>query len=273
LAVTRHARRIYAGGIPPRATEEEVHVFFNDIVSRALYPKQIEGRPVMKIYLNSDKAYAFVEFPTIELTTACMQLDNIRFDHYTGSSIIRVKRPMDYRPELLTSEQLSAPIPYLNLDALGDVGASSSSGPGKIFIGGLPYNLTDDQIKEVLLPFGPIRAFHQVRDPGSITSKGYAFCEFMNPESAEVAIAGLNGLKLGEKTLNVRIAQQATNVVPGTNPLMSMGMTGLSSIAPNLGIPSNGYGQGINSSTPPTRVRAIYEYKCKNSLLFCCYRF
>ena len=38
----------------------------------------------MKIYLNVEKCYAFVEFASIELTTACMQLDGIKFVHHTG---------------------------------------------------------------------------------------------------------------------------------------------------------------------------------------------
>ena len=50
---------------------------------------------------------------------------------------------------------------------------------------------------ELLSAFGPIRQFHQVRDPGSVTSKGYAFCEYIDPNTAEAAILGLNGLKIG----------------------------------------------------------------------------
>ena len=78
--LTRHARRIYAGGIPPRASEIEIANFFNDVVTRALLPARLDGPPVIKIYLNIEKCYAFVEFATIELTTACMQLDGIKFD-------------------------------------------------------------------------------------------------------------------------------------------------------------------------------------------------
>ena len=37
-----------------------------------------------------------------------------------------------------------------------------TNGPGKIFIGGLPYNLQDEQIMELLSAFGPIKQFHQV---------------------------------------------------------------------------------------------------------------
>ena len=70
----------------------------------------------MKVYLNVEKCYAFVEFANIELTTACMQLDGIRFVHHTGTTVIRVRRPNDYRPELLPPS--NNPIPTLNLDVL-----------------------------------------------------------------------------------------------------------------------------------------------------------
>jgi splicing factor U2AF subunit len=280
--LTRHARRIYAGGIPPKATEDDIHNYFNDIVTRALYPAVIEGGPVVKIYLNVEKCYAFVEFATIELTTACMQLDGIKFVHPTGTTIIRVRRPNDYRPELLPPS--NNPIPQLNLDVLGGVGASVTNGPGKIFIGGLPYNLADEQIMELLAAFGPIRNFHQVRDPGSATSKGYAFCEYMDPTIAEAAILGLNGLKIGEKTLSVRIAV-ATVATPSGQSQQGGGgglsLGGIPASAPSGGYVSNtlgigldggggggGYGSGYSTqalpmgqshfaSMHPTRVRSI----------------
>lgn len=209
--LTRHARRIYAGGIPPQATEEELLNFFNDVVLKALYPVVPEKPPVTKIYLNIEKCYAFVEFDSIELTTACMQLDGLKFPHSSGTTIIRVRRPMDYRPELLPPDL--GPIPQLNLDVLGEMGATVTNGPGKIFIGGLPYNLEDEQIMELLRAFGPIKSFHQVKDPGAVTSKGYAFCQYEDPKNAEDAINGLNGMKLGEKTLSVRVAV-TTNSAP-----------------------------------------------------------
>ncbi len=202
---------------------------------------------MLKIYLNVEKCYAFVEFSSIELTTACMQLDGIKFDHYTGSSIIRVRRPNDYRPETLPPS--SAPIPVLNLSVLGGVGATVTNGPGKIFVGGLPYNLADEQIMELLGAFGTIKQFHQVRDPGSVTSKGYAFCEYMDQSVAEAAISGLNGLQLGEKTLSVRMAVAST-----TGPLPTQG-AGYSSGQVSL-LPSSYAETSSFSSAQPTRVSA-----------------
>jgi RNA recognition motif-containing protein len=43
-----------------------------------------------------------------------------------------------------------------------------AEGPGKVFVGGLPYHLTEDEIKELLSAFGPLRSFHLVKDTGTI---------------------------------------------------------------------------------------------------------
>mmetsp|Transcript_9833 Transcript_9833/g.16205 ORF Transcript_9833/g.16205 Transcript_9833/m.16205 type:complete len:594 (-) Transcript_9833:435-2216(-) len=221
---TRHARRVYAGGIPPMVSEEDLLSFFTDTVVRATgmpVHQWPSGPPVLKIYLNAEKCYAFVEFSTIELTTACMALDGISYQHpRTGAlSTLRIRRPNDYRPELLPPA--ANPLPQFNLSILGISPTAAAGGGGgrpgggaggpsnpmcKIFVGGLPYNLQDEQVMELLAAFGPIKSFHQVRDPGSVTSKGYGFCEYMEPADAEKAIGGLNGLPLGEKTLTVRIA-------------------------------------------------------------------
>lgn len=207
---TRHARRIYAGGIPSHVTEEEVYRFFNGVVKQLLPPGSYDGHPVSKVYLNTEKNYAFVEFPSIELTNACMQLDGIRFDHSMGSAVIRVRRPTDYRPELIPPGV--GPTPVLNSEVLTSLGASGGGGPGKIFIGGLPYNLADEQVIELLSAFGPIKSFHQVRDPGFTTSKGYAFCEYYTKEVSDTAIEGLNGMPLADKVLTVKYAAQGSTL-------------------------------------------------------------
>lgn len=179
--------------------------------------RHANSNPVLKIYLNLEKNFAFVEFPSVELASAAMTLDNIRFEHYSGATAnLRVRRPNDYRPELVVS---TGPIPTFKPDVLAQYGVSPnqvgmpnsnipSNSPDKIFVGGLPYNLTDEQVMELLSTFGPLKSFHQVREAGSITTKGYAFCEYTSMENAEAAIAALNGMELGDKRLTVKFANQ-----------------------------------------------------------------
>lgn len=91
---------------------------------------------------------------------------------------------------------------------LGIVAGTVADGPNKIFIGGLPYHLTEAQVMELLGAFGPIRAFHLVKsDPAATQSKGYCFVEYSHPEVTAIAVSGLNGMDLGEgKVLSARVA-------------------------------------------------------------------
>eukprot|EP00069_Balaena_mysticetus_P011845 bmy_21467T0 len=76
----------------------------------------------------------------------------------------------------------------------------------KLFIGGLPNYLNDDQVKELLTSFGPLKAFNLVKDSATGLSKGYAFCEYVDINVTDQAIAGLNGMQLGDKKLLVQRA-------------------------------------------------------------------
>ena len=88
-------------------------------------------------------------------------------------------------------------------------------GPNKVFCGGLPYDLGEEQIKELLSAFGQLRSFHLVREKDSATSKGYCFFEYMDESKTEAACAGLHGIALGERALTVRRAQPRGSAAVG----------------------------------------------------------
>jgi splicing factor U2AF 65 kDa subunit len=199
---TRHARRLYVGNIP-RISEEEVQKFFEDVLDRAL-GYRIEGGPVVSVYLNTDRGFAFVELKSVALTTAAMQLDGISM----GDIQLKIRRPSDYNAAAVPPEANTETV-SLNLAALGIISTTVPDGPNKVFIGGLPYHLTEEQVKELLSAFGPLKSLHLVKEAGASNSKGYGFCEYMNPEATAIACQGLNGMALGDKTLTVRSAQSA----------------------------------------------------------------
>lgn len=135
--------------------------------------------------------------------------------HSSGSHIIRIRRPRDYRPEGLpkSDNQLDFNLPEFQV-----VSTAVTDGPGKVFVGGLPYHLTDEQVKELLSAFGRLKAFNLVRDPGSALSKGYGFCEYFDDATTQLAIMGLNEMAIGEKKLTVRIADmKGGNIMPGSS--------------------------------------------------------
>eukprot|EP01023_Acetabularia_acetabulum_P035091 TRINITY_DN3306_c0_g1_i6.p1 TRINITY_DN3306_c0_g1~~TRINITY_DN3306_c0_g1_i6.p1 ORF type:complete len:227 (+),score=49.16 TRINITY_DN3306_c0_g1_i6:47-727(+) len=78
----------------------------------------------------------------------------------------------------------------------------------RVFVGGIPYYLSDDQCRELLGAFGAIKQFDLVRDRETGNSKGYGFVVYTDPTITDAAISGLNGLKMGDRTLTVRRATE-----------------------------------------------------------------
>ncbi|KNA16126.1 hypothetical protein SOVF_092150 [Spinacia oleracea] len=203
---TRHARRVYVGGLPPSANEQSVATFFSHVMAAIGGNTAGPGDAVVNVYINHEKKFAFVEMRSVEEASNAMALDGIIFE----GTPVKVRRPSDYNPSLAATLGPSQPNPNLNLAAVGLTPGSAGGleGPDRIFVGGLPYYLTEPQIRELLESFGPLRGFDLVKDRETGNSKGYAFCVYNDPSVTDVACAALNGIKMGDKTLTVRRANQ-----------------------------------------------------------------
>ena len=142
----------------------------------------------------------------MEITTACLDLDGINI---MGHGKVTIKRPNDYNPAWAPPVNPST-LPRLDTAKLGIVSSTVPDGPNKIFIGGLPYHLTESQVLELLGAFGTVKAFHLVKaDATALTSKGYCFVEYADPNLTQVACMGLNGMDMGGgKQLSCRMAVQ-----------------------------------------------------------------
>lgn len=80
-------------------------------------------------------------------------------------------------------------------------------GPGKLFIGGLPREYNEDQVKNLLQRHGRLRSFHLVKETGELNSRGFGFCEYVDDACAEDALSILNGMKIGQRIINLRRTQ------------------------------------------------------------------
>lgn len=205
---TRHARRVYVGGLPPTANEQSVATFFSHVMSAIGGNTAGPGDAVVNVYINHEKKFAFVEMRSVEEASNAMALDGIIFE----GAPVKVRRPSDYNPSLAATLGPSQPNPNLNLAAVGLTPGSAGGleGPDRIFVGGLPYYFSEPQIRELLESFGPLRGFDLVKDRETGNSKGYAFCVYQDLSVTDIACAALNGIKMGDKTLTVRRANQGT---------------------------------------------------------------
>jgi len=226
----RQTRRLYIGNIPIGVTDREIAEFFNTAMLTAKVTKDNNPSPVIAVQMNREKKYAFLEFTAAEDATAGMGFDGIVLKGHA----LKVRRP---NKEKANEENLSntALLPNIVSTNVGD-------SPHKVFIGGIPSYLNEEQVKELVSSFGQLRSFHLVRDNNTGNSKGYAFFEYYDPEVTDRACAGLNGMSFGEKTLVVQraslgIKQPGLLTQGGTSQNESILNNPTASNFLNLGIP------------------------------------
>ncbi|XP_047143357.1 splicing factor U2AF 65 kDa subunit isoform X1 [Hydra vulgaris] len=192
--MTMQARRLYCGNLPFGITEDLMVDFFNAKMRESDIARQ-PGNPVLACQINLEKNFAFLEFRSVEETTLAMAFDGIMLQ----GQALKIRRPKDYQPIPGISEMQATHIP-------GVVSTVVSDTINKVFVGGLPNYLNEDQVKELLSTFGDLRSFNLVKDSATGLSKGYAFCEYVDIGITDVAIAGMNGMQLGDKKLVVQRA-------------------------------------------------------------------
>jgi RNA recognition motif-containing protein len=73
----------------------------------------------------------------------------------------------------------------------------------KIYVGNLPKNVTDAQLRELALPFGKPDSANIARELVGGASKGFAFIEYRTAAEALAAIAGLDGKDVHGQLLHV----------------------------------------------------------------------
>ncbi len=75
-----------------------------------------------------------------------------------------------------------------------------------LYVGNLPYEADEREVKELFKEYGPIESFNLIRDHHTGRSRGFGFVE-MSSEAAERAIEGLNGMEFGGRRLRVNEAR------------------------------------------------------------------
>jgi len=241
--VQRQARRVYVGGIPFGVTEEEMLNFFNDImISRKLSPTP--GNPIIAVQINVEKNFAFLEMRGAEDATIAMGLDGIEMN----GQVLKLRRPKDY--VALPGVESSTYIP-------GVVSTNVGDGPNKVYVGNLPTFLNDDQVKELLQAFGPLKSFNLVKDSLTGFSKGFAFCEFVDASITDTVCKGLHDMAIGDKNLVVQRAALGSKT----------GLAALPIFVPATVTPFMMPGVQMQSNVEATRILVLLNMVTKDELI------
>lgn len=167
----RQSKRLFVHNFPPTATDESIINFFNLQLNGL---NVIEGLdPCISCQISKDRSFALIEFKTPAETTMGLALDGISMEDNdsmengngtaNGSSQgLSVRRPKDYI------------VPSVTDDAEYQEGIVSTTVPdtqNKISVTNIPVYLTDDQVQELLVSFGTLKAFVLVKDRSTEESR------------------------------------------------------------------------------------------------------
>jgi splicing factor U2AF subunit len=251
---SRQAKRLLVHNLPPSVTEDSVVSFFNLQLNGL---NVIEGSdPCLTAQISKDRSFALVEFKAATDATVALAMDGITMvdndsmmtsngSANAANQGLQIRRPKDYIVPAISDDTVYEPGVVTNIVV---------DTQNKISVSNVPAYLTDEQVTELLVAFGELKAFVLVKDNGTEESrvrnssvrncwalannnKGIAFCEYVDPAVTDIAVEGLNGMELGDKHLRVQRASIGLTQVSG----LEMGVNAMSMLA---GTTSQGLDEG-----------------------------
>jgi RNA recognition motif-containing protein len=77
----------------------------------------------------------------------------------------------------------------------------------KIYVGNLSYDVNEEELRQLFMPFGQVASVSIVKDKYDGQSKGFAFVEMPTVSEGQAAISALNGKTLRDRALTVNPAR------------------------------------------------------------------
>lgn len=167
---SRQAKRLLVHNLPQAATDETIVNFFNLQLNGL---NVTEGSdPCISAQISRDQTFALLEFKNPSDATVALAFDGITMeeDHAMAgngasggdTNGLSIRRPKDYIVPAVADEPQ---------DSSGAVSSVVTDTPNKISISNLPPYLTDEQVTELLLAFGELKAFVLVKDNSTEESR------------------------------------------------------------------------------------------------------
>eukprot|EP00252_Welwitschia_mirabilis_P001785 TRINITY_DN1171_c0_g2_i5.p1 TRINITY_DN1171_c0_g2~~TRINITY_DN1171_c0_g2_i5.p1 ORF type:complete len:600 (+),score=149.55 TRINITY_DN1171_c0_g2_i5:260-2059(+) len=170
----RDQRTVFAYQICLKADERDVYEFF----SRA--GKVRDVRLIMDRNSRRSKGVGYIEFYDAMSVPMAIAL----------SGQLLLGQPVMVKPSEAEKNLVQS-----NVATVGGAGGFMgpySGGARRLYVGNLHFNITEDQLRQVFEPFGPVELVQLPTDPETGQCKGFGFVQFTKLEDARAAL-NLNG--------------------------------------------------------------------------------
>lgn len=86
--------------------------------------------------------------------------------------------------------------------------------PTKLFVGGIPYRATDEELREFFSPAGEVVSVFIPMDRATQRPRGFAFVEMTDDAAAQKAIQMFDGQDMGGRRIAVSVARPMEERAP-----------------------------------------------------------
>ncbi|XP_023163011.2 RNA-binding protein 39 isoform X2 [Drosophila hydei] len=175
----RDARTVFCIQLSQRVRARDLEEFFSSVG---------KVRDVRLITCNKTKRFkgiAYIEFEDPESVALALGL--------SGQRLLGVPIMVQHTQAEKNRLQ-SAPPPFQ---------PKAHTGPMRLYVGSLHFNITEDMLRGIFEPFGKIDVIQLIMDTETGRSKGYGFITYHNADDAKKALEQLNGFELAGRPMKV----------------------------------------------------------------------
>lgn len=148
-----------------------------------------EVRLILDNKTRKHKGIAYIEFYDMNSVPLALALNGQRL----------CGRPVMIQPSMAERNR-AAP---MNAASAAAAAIQRHTGPMRLYVGSLHFNITEDMLRGIFEPFGRIDKIELMRDPENHRSKGFGFITFCDAEDAKKALDQLNGFELAGRPMKV----------------------------------------------------------------------
>uniref|UniRef100_A0A673A570 RNA-binding protein 39-like n=1 Tax=Sphaeramia orbicularis TaxID=375764 RepID=A0A673A570_9TELE len=176
----RDARTVFCMQLAARIRARDLEDFFSAV------GKVRDVRMISDRNSRRSKGIAYIEF--VEASSVPLAIG------LTGQRLLGV--PIIVQASQVCAEKNRAAAAANNLQ-------KGSSGPMRLYVGSLHFNITEEMLRGIFEPFGKIEGIQLMMDSETGRSKGYGFISFADAECAKKALEQLNGFELAGRPMKV----------------------------------------------------------------------
>jgi splicing factor U2AF subunit len=166
---SRQSKRLLAYNIPTASTEDSIMSFFNLQLNGLNVVESTD--PCILCQISRDQSFALLEFRNASEATVALAFDGISMepDDAMGNGVangnahgLKIQRPKDYIVPAVVDDTPYEP---------GVISKVVVDTPNKISVTNVPPYLAEEQVMELLVAFGELKAFTLVKDQGTDESR------------------------------------------------------------------------------------------------------